>query len=107
MHWIDCILTKVGDTGYLVHTTNTSTGRESWAIRERPLRTNTTHVARLWGYCGETDNKSRTACGVVKVIRVNSAGDRCAVVRIVGAELAAWLENDGHPELVRDAEVLP
>ena len=106
MQWIDCDGDNVepGRTGYLVRTLNTSTGRESWAIRDRPLRTNQTREPRLWGWCGETDNKSRTAQGVCKVARVNAAGDRCAVVRVVGAELAAWLEADGHPDLAAQAE---
>ena len=100
--WIDCddYETKIGTTGYLVETVNNNARATTWAIRERPLHTNQSNQPRLYGWCGETDNKSRFARGVVRVAALNKAGDRCRVSRLVGAELAAWLERDGYPELV-------
>jgi hypothetical protein len=99
--WIDCYYTtKSGDIGYLVETLDTSSGRTSWSVRDRPLRTNRSHEPRLTGWCGETDNRSRYARGVVKVTRVNAAQDRAQISSLSGPELAEFLENDGHPELI-------
>lgn len=94
--WIDCEDGSITH-GYLVETVHN--GRTSWSIRERPLRTNQSNEARLTGWCGETDNKSRFARGVVRVISRNAGGDRARIAPVTGAELAAWLERDGHPEL--------
>lgn len=104
--WIDIgygdANSAVGDTGYLVETRNGNTGREHLALRERPLRTNQSGVPRLRGWCGETDNQSRTAKGVAKIVRVNKAEDRAQIVAVTGADLAAFLEADGYPELIGD-----
>ncbi len=99
--WIDCdfLDLNVHELGYLVETLNTSTGRTSWSLRDRPLRTNQTNEPRLAGWCGETDNRSRYACGVVRVVRTNRALDRVQIAQVTGPELAAFLEEDGHPEL--------
>jgi hypothetical protein len=98
-HWIDCndYDTKIGTIGYLVETHHERS--VSLSLRDRPLRTNQSHVPRLAGWCGETDNRSRYARGVWRVERTNAAGDRAKIVPIVGAELAAFLEADGYPEL--------
>lgn len=97
--WIDSDCPTIGTIGYLVETLNTSTGRTTWSLHERPLRTNQTHQPRLHGWCGETDNRSRYARGVVCVTGVNRARDRARIARLTGAGLAAFLECDGHPEL--------
>ena len=48
MKWIDCSYdTVVGEIGYLVETINTSTGRTSWSLRDRPLHTNQSGEPRL------------------------------------------------------------
>lgn len=90
----------VGDIGYLVETCNSNTGREYLALRERPLRTNRSGVPHLRGWCGETDNQSRTAKGVAKIVRVNKAQDRAQIVAVTGDDLVAFLEADGYPELI-------
>ena len=102
--WIDCddYSTRVGTTGYLVETLNTNTGRTSWGLRERPLHTNQSNEPRLTGWCGETDNRSRYARGVVRVSAVNERGDRCRIASIQGADLVAFLEKDGYPELASE-----
>lgn len=101
MKWIDCSYdTVVGEIGYLVETINTSTGRTSWSLRDRPLHTNQSGEPRLSGWCGETDNKSRHAHGVWRVTRVASKTERAQIVRLEGAELKAQLERDGYPELI-------
>lgn len=102
--WIDMDLGQdfaVGATGYLVSTDNSNT--RSWdrlSLRERPLRTNRSGEPRLRGWCGEDNNVSRTAHGAWKVVRFNAAGDRAQILELKGAELAAFLELDGYPELI-------
>jgi hypothetical protein len=103
--WIDCCNdnTRVGDTCYLVEVLNTSSGRTSWSLNERPLRTNRSLQPRLSGWCGETDNRSRYARGVVRVAQINKAGDRCRIVRVEGEALAAFLSADGYPDMIEVA----
>ena len=96
--WIDADIGNVGQIGYLVETVYN--GRTSWSLRERPLRTNRSNEPRLTGWCGETDNRSRTAHGVWKVARINGTGDRAQIVPVDGDELARFLEADGHPDLI-------
>ena len=104
--WIDCDVydfnptATIGTHGYLVRTLNTSNGVESHSLRERPLRTNQSHEPRLTGWCGETDNRSRYAVGVWKIVQVNKARDRVRIVRLHGADLACFLADDGHPDLM-------
>jgi len=97
--WIDCELSAMpGLTGYLVETVHD--GKVSWSLRERPLRTNQSNEPRLMGWCGETNNRSRTAHGVVEIVKVNKANDRAMVARLRGERLASFLESDGYPELI-------
>lgn len=101
--WIDSSAHDMttGDVGYLVRTVdNNNRGSESYALRERPLRTNRSNEPRLEGWCGETDNRSRHAVGVWKVVQVNKAGDRARISRLVGEDLVVFLRGDGHPNLV-------
>ena len=97
--WIDCEFARVGYIGYVVETLNTNNGGTTWSIRERPCHTNQSNQPRLHGWCGETDNRSRYARGVAKVTAVNAAGTRVRLARLEGAELLAFLERDGYPEL--------
>jgi hypothetical protein len=96
--WIDCE-EKHGTLGYLVETLNTNTGRTTFSLYERPCRTNQSLEPRLWGWCGETDNRSRYARGVVRVVKRNRLGDRARVAQVTGVELAAFLESEGYPDL--------
>lgn len=102
--WIDCFAAyeTLGDCSYLVEVIHTSSGRTSWHLHERPLRTNQSREPRLWGWCGETDNRSRFARGVVRVVDVNKGGDRCRIVSVKGDALVAFLELDGYPELASE-----
>jgi hypothetical protein len=97
---IDYFEHKIGDIAYLVETMNTSNGNTTWSLYERPLHTNQSCAPRLHGWCGETDNRSRTAHGAVKVTALNKLGDRCRITRVDGEELAEFLEKDGYPELI-------
>lgn len=99
--WIDCEYgTEIGTIGYLVETTNNNTGHTTWSLRERPLRTNQSNEARLSGWCGETDNRSRFAHGVARVAKVSATTMRAQVKKLDGADLAAHLYRDGHPDLI-------
>jgi hypothetical protein len=93
---------KLGHVGYLVETLNTATGKACWSVRDRPLRTNRSNELRLRGFCGETNNHSRTAHGVVIVAEVNGSMSRARIASVVGAHLAEFLRSDGYPELVPD-----
>ena len=102
--WIDTDYSNARDIGrhfYLARTLDTSTGRERWSLRERPCRTNRSGEARLDGWCGETNNRSCYAEGVCKIVRLNEAGDRALVAKVTGADLVAFLERDGYPQLLK------
>lgn len=102
--WIDCSSdVNVGFTGYLVSSDNSNT--RSWdvlALYPTPLRTNQSHKERLTGWCGETDNVSRTAKGVWRIVRLNKLGNRAQIVQLHGAELCAFLADDGRANLIPD-----
>ena len=60
----------------------------------------TSHEPRLIGWCGETNNISRTAHGVWMVTRINNAGDRIQVLHVIGKHRDAFLAKDGYPGLI-------
>ena len=100
--WIDSDDVSVGDTRFLVETLDTSTGGISHSLRDSPLRTNQSHQPRLVGWCGETDNRSRTARGMVrvtKVVRPNDGFARACVRKLAKSELKDALAHAGYPEL--------
>jgi hypothetical protein len=101
--WIDVEYVSIGTIGYLVETVNTSTGGTSWSLYDRPPLTNRSHEPRLYGWLGETDNRSRTARGMVRVTALNKNRDRARIARLTGDELSAALEGDGYPELANEA----
>lgn len=106
--WVDNSgYSKIGTVGYLVQVDNTSDGGTRYSIRERPLRTNRSAVAKLHGWCGETDNRSYTACGVVRIVGTNREGDRARIAAVTGAELSEFLESDGYPELIPSDSEMP
>lgn len=92
---------QIGWVGYLVETD--SAGRTSYSLRERPLRTNQSQEPRLYGWCGETNNKSRCALGAWRVVCLNKDSDRAQIVNVEGKDLAAFLESDGYPDLLHKA----
>jgi hypothetical protein len=103
--WIDSNgVDRVGTVGWLVESfDNRHGGRARSALREEPLRTNQSLTPRLFGWCGETDNVSRHARGMAKVVRTTKAGDRALVVVLTGDELQKALEERGYPELAGEA----
>lgn len=104
--WIDCDYnddcSSVGDTGFLVKSFSTNHARETYHLRDEPLRTNRSHEPKLFGWCGETNNVSRTAMGVWRIAKANKAGTRVLIAQVTGAELAAFLDEAGYPELLEE-----
>ncbi len=103
MQWIDGETLSVGDIGFLVETTSYKNGSVTrFGLYDRPCHTNQSHEPQLVGWCGETNNVSRTAVGLAKVVKVAKNG-RAQVVPVTGAEGAAWLRDEaGYPDLVPD-----
>ena len=109
--WIDGEGLSVGDIGFLVETHNTnyqnttSYGlyqRPSYGLYQRPCQTNQSHEPRLTGWCGETNNVSRHAQGLARVVKA-AANGRVAIVAVTGQEGSDWLANvAGYPELIPD-----
>ena len=100
--WVDFDLSSelgVGDFAYLVEVVDTTRGTTTWSLSARPCRTNVSHEPRLHGWCGETDNRSVYARGVMRVSAFNRDGDRARIAAASAAETSAFLERDGYPEL--------
>lgn len=101
--WIDGQFDKpdvIGDAGFLIsHTNNNHGGATHYVLRDTPAHTNMSREPRLTGWCGETNNISTNACGAWKIVRVAKNG-RILIQQIVDeAELAAFLEEHGYPDL--------
>ncbi len=90
----------IGDYAFLVECLNTNNATTRWVLRETPQRTNQSREPRLEDWCGETDNVSRYARGLVKVTGETKNGDRQRIAQVHGAELATALEALGYPELI-------
>jgi hypothetical protein len=102
MQWIDGEGLSVGDIGFLVETHNVDHDATSYGLYQRPCHTNQSHEPRLTGWCGATNNTSRHATGLARVVKVALNG-RVQIVPVTGAEGAAWLSDvAGYPELVPD-----
>jgi hypothetical protein len=94
----------VGDVRYLVETLDTSSGRTSWGLRDTPLHTNQSIEPRLHGWCGETNNRSHYARGLVVVSRLaGEQRERVLVRRATPTEARAYLAKAGYPELIGGA----
>ena len=105
--WVDCnyseseeFWTGVGTTGYLVRTVNENCDGTRWSLRDRPLRTNRSNEPILNGWGGSTNNISKYAYGVAKVVAINLARDRCRIQMVTGKDLAEFVEKDGYPDLI-------
>jgi hypothetical protein len=106
--WIDADFdTRTGDVRFAIETLNTSTGKTSWSLSDTPLRTNQSHEPRLHGWCGETNNRSRYARGLVRVTKTTDPHNdhpRARVQLIRGEALSEALETLGYPELAPKEE---
>lgn len=89
----------VGQEGFLVQRSNPYQRRESWELSNVPAHTNGSHMPRLHGWCGETDNVSVYAHGVARVTRVAKNGRALVEVVTDAADIARILDAFGYPEL--------
>ena len=96
--WIDTDQCDDIETGYLVLTLDLNTGCECYSLQRSPLQTNLSHETRLRGWCGAYNNLSEYAKGAARVVRRNK--HRTLVERVTGEALRAFLDADGHPELM-------
>lgn len=90
-----------GSVGFLV--SRTTNGVERYELRDRPACENISLQPRLTGWCGETNNCSITAHGMVCVQRIVRNG-RMLVASLAGVDLETALEELGYPELMPDYE---
>lgn len=86
-----------GQVYFLQELLSTNTGVATWRIRPRPAQTNVSHAPMLRGWCGETNNVSLTAHGLVKVAAVVKG--RLRVEPVAAKDLPEALEALGYPEL--------
>jgi hypothetical protein len=87
---------NVGDVGFLIESTREGVTR--YFLRVRPLHMNQSRKPLLFGWGGETNNVSRYARGVVRVVRVTETG-RARVVGLLGTSQGRALESLGWPDL--------
>jgi hypothetical protein len=90
---------RVGDVAFLWEIFNTSDASYRRQIGQQPAHTNRSNEPRLHGWCGETDNRSITALGMVRVARI-AANGRAQLAELRGEALAAAAMELGYPELV-------
>ncbi len=90
-----------GDAGFLTRFDYDNTGGERYILRDTPAHTNHSHMPRLIGWCGSYNNVSTNACGAWRVTRVAKNG-RMLLSELAGADLAAFLEEMGYPDLTAD-----
>jgi hypothetical protein len=102
MRWIDGEDLSAGDIGFLVESVHVLHQTSRYGLYDRPCHTNLSHAPKLTGWCGSTNDISRYAKGLARVVRIAGNG-RVQIAEIDGAEGAAWLRDvAGYPELVPD-----
>jgi hypothetical protein len=99
-------LNRVGDIGYLTEVTSYRNGCvTTHRMSDTPCHTNMSREPRLHGWCGETDNVSRSASGVWEVVRVAKNG-RVQIREVTDADrIRAYLDETGYPQLADEIEV--
>ena len=72
-----------------------------YQLRDEPACQNISGIAKLTGWCGETNNVSVIARGIWKPIKRSPSGLRTFIERITEPEkIAAYLEAVGYPDLI-------
>ena len=61
-----------GEVFFLVETLDTSTGRTSWSLRERPLRMNRSAEPRFARLVWRDEQRKPHAHGLVRVVRADA-----------------------------------
>lgn len=95
--WIDGTY-DLGSLGFRIDRSTPGQG-ETTTLSQRPAHTNQSHQPRLYGWCGSSNNTNTYANGVWKVTRVASNG-RVQICEVTDhAEVEAWLDSVGFPDL--------
>lgn len=71
---------RVGEVGFLIRSVHN--GVERFHLQAKPGYTNRSFEPKVTGWLGETDNVSRFACGVRRIVRVGKRGDRIQVAQV-------------------------
>ena len=102
--WVDCNVfdTDVGDLLFVAEVTNHESGSSCYKAARGPWTTNLSHEKVLEGWCGNTNNVSRQAVGLVKVSRVCNGRALARVLK--GLERDVALESLGYVAEVRTLE---
>lgn len=103
-HWLDfdaCLdgAAAVGMVGFLIAVKDTSNGGEKLSLRSNPARGNRSGDPILYGWAGETNNRSVYGMGLAKIDRIAHTG-RVHVTQIGGDDLRTALEEHGYPDLM-------
>lgn len=95
----DCETAK-NDPGFLIE--SCCSGKPSrWLLQIRPQYTNGSNKPQLNGWCGETNNVSRYARGLARVIAHSSNG-RALIEAVPTNEIAKALDFLAYPELAEE-----
>ena len=89
---------SVGDTGFLIETSNPITGMDNYRLSDLPAHTNQSNQPRLTGWCGTYNDVSTDAVGVWRVESAAKNG-RLKIQRLEGDDLHAALDELGYPDL--------
>jgi hypothetical protein len=92
-----------GSIGYLVGAV--CEGEERFVLLANPPRTNISREPRLNGWLGETNDRSRTAYGLRKVVAVDEKRERVRLGAVTVDELRAFLEPELIPAGARERTV--
>jgi hypothetical protein len=90
---------EVGAVGFLIERVNEFQGSRHFTLEAHPPRTNQSHMPRLTGWCGTTNNVGVFGHSIAKVTRLARNG-RAEVCELVGAELRAAALHLGYPDLI-------
>ena len=85
-----------GDTLFLAEAVLTNSGITDYRVRFRPFITNGSHVVRLFGWCGETNNVSITAKAAVRLVKFNRERTKAMVVRLSKREAIDYAKKLGY-----------
>jgi hypothetical protein len=97
--WIDGDY-EIGHIGFRIDTSNPIRHTGTTLLTQHPAHTNQSGQARLYGWCGSTNDTNTYAMGLAKVVRrANNGRVQIAAVRAL-AEIAQFLEDVGYPSLL-------
>jgi hypothetical protein len=97
--WIDGNY-EVGHVGFRIHQSNPIRHTATTLLTQYPAHTNQSGQARLYGWCGSTNDTNTYAMGLAKVVRQGRNG-RVQIVEVRAlAAIKQFLEAVGYPALL-------